>query len=112
MNRCSWLRKLPVLWRLWDRRTRRDDKLIASRLSIVRDCGRGLCASRLMHCRDLYVARGLRPPSVTAGLRPRSSVIVFPKPVVQARAVIGKKDGIAHGGHLLEAKLDQTPTSS
>src|SRR3984885_11438013 len=108
MNRCSWLRKLPVLWRLWDRRTRRDDKLIASRLSIVRDCGRGLCASRLTHCRDLYVTVGFLRPSVTAGLRPRSSGTVFPKPVVHAHAVIGRKDGTAHGGHLLEAHIRPT----
>jgi predicted DNA-binding protein with PD1-like motif len=30
------------------------------------------------------------------------------KPVVHAHAVIGKKDGTAHGGHLLEAKVRPT----
>lgn len=30
------------------------------------------------------------------------------KPVVHAHAVIGKKDGTAHGGHLLEARIRPT----
>jgi len=30
------------------------------------------------------------------------------KPVVHAHAVIGKKDGTAHGGHLLEAHVRPT----
>ena len=30
------------------------------------------------------------------------------KPVVQAHAVIGRKDGTAHGGHLLEAHIRPT----
>jgi uncharacterized protein len=30
------------------------------------------------------------------------------KPVVHAHAVIGKKDGTAHGGHLLEAHIRPT----